>query len=555
MATVVDRLIVALELDPSNFDEGKKKTVQDMLDVRNEANKTGKALEHEGKVGAEFFGALTKGALALFGVLVGAGSFTQFIRMNAAASASTGRFADNIGAATKDLSVWQEIVKQSGGVAADADTAFNNLAQTFWDMRVLGDMSFAGDLQALGLTAQDLENPALALKKLSEASDKFERSDYYRRLQRLGIPDSVINTLVKGRDEVNRLTAAQEKLGYVTDEDAKKAQELEKAWADAASGATDFARDLATDLTPTLIGVAGWIKTITEELKPMGERFSNWMNDLAKSAENEQWYKFWTDLLGVQVKEDSPLAGIHKKFGGKTVQDLSTPLNPIGAGAVAGRVGSAEKIFIDAGYTPAQARGIVAGAYAESRLDPKAFNPAGGGRGARGIGQWRGKRLDDFNRVMGKDVLDATADEQYRFMLWEWKNTEKKAGERIKSSRSADAALSTYISDYMRPAAGSETIGDMRRGRNYIRDAEARRPQKPTLLSKPESGANTSAPDWGYGKNGIYAREAAQGTSTINVTGPITINTRATDAQGIARDFVPSLRNPMLANANRGIVP
>lgn len=532
MATVIDRLVVSLGLDATEFEDGKKKAHEGLKDVRDDAEKTGKSLDAEGKTGAQFFGRLTKGALTLFGVLAGASSFTEFIRMNAAASASTGRFAANIGSATKDLSIWQEIVKQSGGVASDADTAFNNLAQTFWNMRVLGDMSMAGDLQALGLTASDLENQSVALSKLAAASDKFERSDYYRRLQRLGIPDSVINTLVKGRGEVERLTDAQEKLGFITDEDAKKAQELEKAWADAASGATDFARDLATQLTPTLIGVANWIKDITPAVREMGEAFAGWMNGLTESAANKEWYKFWTDLIGLKVREDSPLAELHKRYGGSTVDNIH--LSPgksfldFGAGPrSAGRntpvkgSHSAEQIFIDAGYTPAQARGIIAGAYAESRLDPRAFNSAGGGRGARGIGQWRGKRLDDFKRVMGKDVLEASADEQYRFMVWELQNTERNSGKRIKAAKTPDDALSSYIVDYMRPAQGAETMGDFRRGREYIRGAGA----------------------------------TAGNATNINVSGPITITTQATDARGVAREFVPALNAVAVSNANRGIVP
>lgn len=529
MATVIDRLVVSLGLDATEFEDGKKKAHEGLKDVRDDAEKTGKSLDAEGKTGAQFFGRLTKGALTLFGVLAGASSFTEFIRMNAAASASTGRFAANIGSATKDLSIWQEIVKQSGGVASDADTAFNNLAQTFWNMRVLGDMSMAGDLQALGLTASDLENQSVALSKLAAASDKFERSDYYRRLQRLGIPDSVINTLVKGRGEVERLTDAQEKLGFITDEDAKSAEALQKAWADAASGATSFGRDIATSLTPTLVALAGWVTEVTNRLKPMGEGFANWMNGLTESATNKEWYKFWTDFLGLQVKEDSPLAGFHKRHGGRTVSDLSAT-SPFTAFDIAPGTGrntpvkgshSAEQIFIDAGYTPAQARGIIAGAYAESRLDPRAFNSAGGGRGARGIGQWRGKRLDDFKRVMGKDVLEASADEQYRFMVWELQNTERNSGKRIKAAKTPDDALSSYIVDYMRPAQGAETMGDFRRGREYIRGAGA----------------------------------TASNATNINVSGPITITTQATDARGVAREFVPALNAVAVSNANRGIVP
>ncbi len=45
MATVVDELIVRLGLDPSEFEKGRKRAVQDLLQTRNAAQKTGKDIE------------------------------------------------------------------------------------------------------------------------------------------------------------------------------------------------------------------------------------------------------------------------------------------------------------------------------------------------------------------------------------------------------------------------------------------------------------------------------------------------------------------------------
>lgn len=63
---------------------------------------------------------------------------------------------------------------------------------------------------------------------------------------------------------------------------------------------------------------------------------------------------------------------------------------------------SAFNYFTSQGYTPEQASGIVGNLMAESgsRLDPTAFNTAGGGNGAFGIAQWRGPRLEN---VLGWD--------------------------------------------------------------------------------------------------------------------------------------------------------
>ena len=70
--------------------------------------------------------------------------------------------------------------------------------------------------------------------------------------------------------------------------------------------------------------------------------------------------------------------------------------------SISPNVSSAFNYFTSQGYTPEQASGIVGNLMAESgsRLDPTAFNTAGGGNGAFGIAQWRGPRLEN---VLGWD--------------------------------------------------------------------------------------------------------------------------------------------------------
>lgn len=120
------------------------------------------------------------------------------------------------------------------------------------------------------------------------------------------------------------------------------------------------------------------------------------------------------------------------------------------------RANYAMNYFVDQGYTPEQAAGIVGNLQAESgsNIDPSAFNPAGGGEGARGIAQWRGPRIRDFRREVGKDPLDASFEEQLDFMMWELNNTESSANESIQGTTTATDAATTFERTYER-AGGS----------------------------------------------------------------------------------------------------
>jgi len=85
------------------------------------------------------------------------------------------------------------------------------------------------------------------------------------------------------------------------------------------------------------------------------------------------------------------------------------------------RVVDAIKFFQSQGLPRQAAIGIASGLYFESdhTMDPRAKNMAGGGEGAHGIGQWRGERLDEFRKMFGKNVEDASLREQLQFTLYE----------------------------------------------------------------------------------------------------------------------------------------
>jgi hypothetical protein len=69
------------------------------------------------------------------------------------------------------------------------------------------------------------------------------------------------------------------------------------------------------------------------------------------------------------------------------------------------------------GLSVADAAAVTANLDAESSLRPNAYNPAGGGQGARGIAQWRGDRIDAFRKRYGMNPDAATIDQQIEFMM------------------------------------------------------------------------------------------------------------------------------------------
>lgn len=97
------------------------------------------------------------------------------------------------------------------------------------------------------------------------------------------------------------------------------------------------------------------------------------------------------------------------------------------------------RLMNELGLTKTQAAGIVGNLIAESGMNPQATNPSG----AEGIAQWLGDRKNIFIygkdrkgnqyswKGLGKSLNTATLKEQTDFLIWELRNTHKKAIEEL----------------------------------------------------------------------------------------------------------------------------
>lgn len=117
--------------------------------------------------------------------------------------------------------------------------------------------------------------------------------------------------------------------------------------------------------------------------------------------------------------------------------------------------------FLGKGYKPAQARGIAAGIFAESANDHKARNPDSD---ALGLGQWLGSRKRELVKRYGPQP---TKTQQLEFLHDELQGGDHGGASVLKAS-SEPAVLNAYVKKFMRPAAGSETSGDIKRGRQAL---------------------------------------------------------------------------------------
>jgi spore germination protein YaaH len=118
-------------------------------------------------------------------------------------------------------------------------------------------------------------------------------------------------------------------------------------------------------------------------------------------------------------------------------------------GGASGNAKIALDYFVQQGWSPEQAAGLVANLQVESgqNLNPAALNP---NEQAYGIAQWRGSRQQDFARVMGKSLQGSSLQDQLQFVQHELNNKEARAGQALKSAQTAEDAAAIVDQYYER---------------------------------------------------------------------------------------------------------
>lgn len=151
----------------------------------------------------------------------------------------------------------------------------------------------------------------------------------------------------------------------------------------------------------------------------------------------------------VRMKED----GTKPKGSGNNVDVSSSRLT---SQEQKTRRDQAMQYFMSQGWTKEQAAGIVANIQKESMFNPNAQGDKdkNGVYRAHGLAQWRDSRLKDFRDVMGKNVAQASFEEQLAFIQYELtKGKEKSAGNKLKQAKTAGQSGAIVSEHYERPGA------------------------------------------------------------------------------------------------------
>lgn len=264
-ATVIDRLVVSLGLDTTEFDKGSAHAVQQFKTTGESAHRVAKEMEEKGKVAAEFFSKIKEQALGLMAVLIGGHGLEEIVRDTVTSLAALGRAAQNIGVAVPELAAFRNIIEANGGSADEAQGSFQRLADSMAELKATGTTAILPGLQMIGGVRG--ENAMQTYMRFVEFAAQHKNDIGLTRLvgHRLGLDEGSINEALKGTVQVAKDLADATKRGVPTEEMTENARALQSAWFGLKQAATALTDELVDHFAPALTGILNTITAFIQE--------------------------------------------------------------------------------------------------------------------------------------------------------------------------------------------------------------------------------------------------------------------------------------------------
>ncbi|WP_376094617.1 phage tail tip lysozyme [Roseomonas sp. CCTCC AB2023176] len=555
MATVIDALIVSLNLDPSGFTKGQKDTAASLLKLRKDSEDTAKELERRGRQAAEFYNQVRTAAAGFFAYVTGERVLSHFSREAAAGDAAVGRLARTLGIATDRLNAYQQMAERVGGTREGVSGSLSAIQNQIQGFVLRGD-PLPNAYRALGIRLADDEGRQRSsediYKDVIEALRRRPVREHATILNDLGLGAEVSGFAQMAPAEFQRRFGEQMRLGTVTQQQAEAGQRLLEAWLNLNQAIETTWRALRLGLEPGISAVLKGLTDLTtwvngETARPLLDKVNDALREFGAYLGGD---RFKQDLaaFGRQVGEVVRALGRLLEFlgilpGQANAASLSTadaltgetamvsPTAPSpgargvgdfmrrtyewnafgGTGAGSDRVEdnhrTAYDFFVGRGYTPEQAAGLVANLHHESGVNPQIR--AGDGGRSHGIGQWNGERLERFRqRYGGRMPRETTLQEQLEFAEWELSENgpEAAAGRALRAAREAREAGEIASRRWLRPgrdeaARNAEALSRGLTASNFLPDLRIRpraaQPARPALPAGPEAAEEPGRnPSW-----------------------------------------------------------
>lgn len=432
------------------------------------------------------FGGLTKSALQLGAVFAGKLAIDKVVGDFKQAGTELNNFNKLTGMSTQNVQMLGQALKAQGGNASDAFSAMQKIQDLMASPRT-GNVGWFGDVAKLGLNPDAIIGAQSTAEALVNIAGEFEHMDKLnQRLagNALGLDDSTIRLLMRGRAEVEKQLDSRGKLAVMTQKQIDDSARLTKATSELDQVFTDIGNTIAGELTPALADMAEDFVAFYRANKELVD--SGLKEFFGGVADNIQLVAVAMALLGggaalkglaalraivglggvaagtsaagaatgaagvsLLARAGVPLTALLYSSSLNEGEDEELLKNRINKGG-AQAAGPMIDYLRSRGLSEDLAKGMVANMQKESDFNPDAV---GDGGKAYGLLQWHPDRQADFAKFSGKEIRGSSIKDQADFAIYEaTKGKERENWKKVQNSQGAYDAAAAYSKYVIRPA-------------------------------------------------------------------------------------------------------
>lgn len=232
VGSVLDAFYVLFKAENSDLRRGAAESKEIVKKVGTELTNTNTISQ---KLGNSLFSA-TRGLAGIVGSLLSAGALVAGSMAAARYANQLKDLSDVLGVNVADLSAWGDAVKKNGGSIEGFQQTVRNLTGSLEAFATKGKSLVEPYFKELGVRMTDAKGKARGVMDiLPELADKFSKlskKESFGLGQKMGLDQGTIMLLQQGRREVELVIARQKELGIATKEDAEIAAKFNNQWDD-----------------------------------------------------------------------------------------------------------------------------------------------------------------------------------------------------------------------------------------------------------------------------------------------------------------------------------
>lgn len=212
---------------------------------------------------------LASGALAGIAAAIGASSLVQNAIARAEDIVAIDQTAQALGVAVGEVDAFGKAMETMGLDAQGARDSLTDMGESIGEAMQDIESGRAKTFTALGISLKDIDGQAIGategIFRLADAVQGLDRSAAVFRIKELGITDNrMVEAILKGRVELERIIDIQKQQGVITREQAEQARRYTETMNQFRASTRSVSDGIAQALIPALTKIVEWLTVIVQ---------------------------------------------------------------------------------------------------------------------------------------------------------------------------------------------------------------------------------------------------------------------------------------------------